>query len=56
MLAARRVPDVPDVTDAGGLTGGSSLPPEATFRYYLWRWLHHAIYCCCLGTANSLGR
>lgn len=36
------------VTDAGGLTGGSSLPPEATFRYYLWRWLHHAIYCCCL--------
>jgi hypothetical protein len=26
---------------------GEALPPEATYRYYLWRWLHHAIYCCC---------
>ena len=37
---------------AGGLRG-DALPPEATFRYYLWRWLHHAIYCCCFLVAVS---
>jgi len=33
-------------SDVAGLRG-DALPPEATYRYYLWRWLHHAIYCCC---------
>jgi len=39
-------------------TGGlrvDALPLEATSRYYLWRWLHHAIYmhCCCFLVAIS---
>jgi hypothetical protein len=33
--------------ESEGELGETSLPPEATLRYFQWRWLHHAIYCCC---------
>lgn len=43
----RKQAELTGLSDRAAGLRGQPLPPEATYRYYLWRWLHHAIYCCC---------
>jgi hypothetical protein len=46
-MIKRKEAEMKGLSDKVAELRGAALPAEATYRYYLWRWLHHAIYCCC---------